>query len=98
MAKGIEYAVEAGCQVVSLSMGGIPARSWAAAVNRTYEAGVAIFAAAGNRFGPSPPCSTVYPARFNRVVGVCGVTADGTPYYKPGLHRHKQGCFGHPPR
>jgi hypothetical protein len=96
MAKAIEYAVEAGCQVVSTSMGGIPARSWAAAVNRAYEAGVAIFAAAGNRFGPSPPRSIVYPARFNRVVAVCGVTADGTPYYRPGLHRHMQGCFGPP--
>src|SRR5208337_441589 len=78
LAKGIEYAIDAGCQVVSLSMGGLPARSWAAAVNRAYESGVAIFAAAGNRFGPSPPRSTVYPARFNRVVAVCGVTADGT--------------------
>src|SRR5262249_34275308 len=57
MAKGIEYAIEAGCQVVSISMGGLPARSWAAAVNLAYEAGVAIFAAAGNRFGPSPPRS-----------------------------------------
>ncbi|HJZ54087.1 MAG TPA: S8/S53 family peptidase, partial [Gemmataceae bacterium] len=83
MAAGIEYAASAGCQVLSLSMGGVPARSWAAAVNRAYEAGVAIFAAAGNRFGPSPPRSIVYPARFNRVVAVCGVTADGTPYYKP---------------
>jgi subtilisin family serine protease len=94
MAKGIEYAVDAGCQVISLSMGGLPARSWAAAVNRAYEAGVAIFAAAGNRFGPSPPRSIVYPARFHRVVAVCGVTADGTPYYKSGLHWHMQGCFG----
>jgi hypothetical protein len=94
MAKGIEHAVESGCQVLSVSMGGIPARSWAAAVNRAYEAGVALFAAAGNRFGPLPPLSIVYPARFNRVVAVCGVTADGTPYYKPGLHRHMQGCFG----
>jgi hypothetical protein len=34
--------------------------------------------------------------RFNRVVAVCGVTADGTPYYRPGLHRHMQGCFGPP--
>jgi subtilisin family serine protease len=96
MAKGIEYAAEAGCRVLSVSMGGVPARSWAAAVNRAYEAGVAIFAAAGNRFGPSPPESIVYPARFNRVVAVCGVTADGTPYYKSGLHRHMQGCFGPP--
>jgi hypothetical protein len=94
MATGLEYAVESGCQVVSVSMGGIPARSWAEAVNRAYEAGVAVFAAAGNRFGPSPPRSIVYPARFNRVVAVCGVTADGTPYYKSGLHRQMQGCFG----
>jgi subtilisin family serine protease len=94
MAAGIEYAIAAGCHVVSISMGGVPARSWAAAVNRAYEAGIAIFAAAGNRFGPAPPRSIIYPARFNRVVAVCGVTADGTPYYKPGLHSNMQGCFG----
>jgi hypothetical protein len=94
MAAGIDYAVESGCEVVSISMGGIPSRAWAAAVNRAYEAGVAIFAAAGNRFGPSPPTSIVYPARFGRVVAVCGVTANGSPYYRSGFHRHMQGCFG----
>ncbi len=82
MAQGIEYAIAQGCDVVSISMGGVPARSWAAAVNRAYEAGVAIFAAAGNRIGPSPPSTIVYPARFGRVVAVCGVTADRTPYYR----------------
>jgi len=96
MAKGIEYAVSKGCDVISISMGGVPARLWAAAVNRAYEAGVAIFAAAGNRIGPSPPSTIVYPARFNRVVAVCGVTADRTPYYREGLHRKMQGCFGPP--
>src|SRR5208337_2652143 len=94
MAQGIEYAIAAGCDVVSISMGGVPARSWAAAVNRAYDAGVAIFAAAGNRIGPSPPSTIVYPARFNRVVGVCGVTAAKTPYFREGLHRKMQGCFG----
>jgi len=96
MAQGIEYAIAKGCDVVSISMGGVPARSWAAAVNRAYEAGVAIFAAAGNRIGASPPSTIVYPARFNRVVAVCGVTADRTPYFKEGLHRKMQGCFGPP--
>lgn len=96
MALGIEYAIAQNCDVVSISMGGVPARSWAAAVNRAYEAGVAIFAAAGNRIGPSPPSSIVYPARFGRVVAVCGATADKTPYYKAGLHRKMQGCFGPP--
>src|SRR5208337_4445185 len=96
IAQGIEYAIAKGCDVVSISMGGVPARSWAAAVNRAYEAGVAIFAAAGNRIGLSPPSTIVYPARFNRVVAVCGVTADRTPYFKAGLHRKMQGCFGPP--
>ncbi|MDY3562405.1 S8 family serine peptidase [Gemmata sp. JC673] len=96
MARGIEYAIEAGCQVLSVSMGGVPARAWATAVNRAYDAGVAMFAAAGNRFGPSPPRMIVYPARFNRVVAVCGVTADGRPYYQSQLHVHMQGCFGPP--
>jgi subtilisin family serine protease len=94
MAAGINHAVDTACDVVSISMGGVPSRAWATAVNRAYEAGVAIFAAAGNRFGPSPPSSTVYPARFGRVVAVSGVTADGSPYYRSGLHRHMQGCFG----
>ena len=94
MAAGLNHAADVGAWVVSISMGGMPARAWAAAVNRCNEAGVAVFAAAGNRFGPSPPWTTVWPARFGRVTAVCGVTADGTPYYKPGLHRHMQGCFG----
>jgi hypothetical protein len=63
-------------------------------VNRAYEAGVAIFAAAGNRIGISPPKYIVYPARFRRVVAVCGVLANRKPYFLPGIHRHMQGCFG----
>jgi len=96
MAAGINYAVDVGAAVVTLSMGGVPARAWATAVNRAYDSGVAIFAAAGNRFGPSPPTTIVWPARFGRVTAVCGATADKTPYYKEGLHRHMQGCFGPP--
>jgi subtilisin family serine protease len=96
MVAGLDYATRTGCAVVSISMGGVPTRAWADAVNRAYEAGVTIVAAAGNRFGPSPPSSIIYPARFNRVIAACGVTADGSPYYRPGLHRHMQGCFGPP--
>ena len=96
MAQGIEYAIAQKCDVISISMGGVPARQWAAAVNRAYEAGVAIFAAAGNRIGPSPPSTIVHPARFRRVVAVCGVTANRTPYFRHGIHRQMQGCFGPP--
>jgi hypothetical protein len=94
MAAGIAYAARIRAAVVSVSMGGLPSRAWADAVNRAYEAGVAIFAAAGNRIGPSPPATIVYPARFRRVVAVCGVTSDGSPYYREGWHRNMQGCFG----
>jgi hypothetical protein len=96
MARGIGYAADLGVAVVSVSMGGLPTQAWAVAVNRAYEAGVAVFAAAGNRIGVSPPRSIVYPARFNRVVAVCGATYDRTPYYKPGVHFLMQGCFGPP--
>lgn len=94
MAEGIRYAADIGCQVLSISMGGVPTRDWADAVNYAYERGVCIFAAAGNRIGVSPPSTLVYPARFNRVVGVCGFMSDKTPYFKDGFHRKMQGCFG----
>jgi hypothetical protein len=94
MAKGIEYAANIGCQVVSISMGGVPTKLWAEAVNLAYVKGMCIFAAAGNRVGKSPPYDLVYPARFNRVVAVCGFTANRTPYELPGWHNNMQGCFG----
>ncbi len=94
MTDGINYAVEAGCKVISISMGGIPSKDWAQAVNNAYDKGVVICAAAGNRIGKSAPKTIVYPARFRRVIAACGATADKTPYYKRGFHREMQGCFG----
>jgi subtilisin family serine protease len=94
MAEGIEYAVTSGCRVISISMGGVPSRRWAHAVNAAYEAGVAIFAAAGNNLRDGLPTrKTVWPARFNRVVGVCGATATKDPYFKSGFNG-MQGNFG----
>src|ERR687889_1137497 len=94
MAEGIEYAVASGAWVISISMGGAPSRRWAHAVNAAYEAGVAILAAAGNNIRDGLPTrETVWPARFNRVVAVCGATADKGPYFKSGLNG-MQGSFG----
>lgn len=94
MAEGIEYAVASRCRVVSISMGGTPTRRWAHAVNAAYEAGVAIFAAAGNNVGDGfPTRETVWPARFGRVVAVCGATAEKEPYSKSG-YAGMQGNFG----
>ena len=66
--------------MVTLSMGGLPSRAWGEAVDKAYEAGICICAAAGNHVGVAPPRTLVYPARYSRVIAVCGVMADGRPY------------------
>jgi hypothetical protein len=94
MAEGIEYAITAGCRVISISMGGLPSRRWAYAVNAAYGLLSAVFAAAGNNIRDGfPTRETVWPARFNRVVAVCGATADKGPYYERGFDG-MQGNFG----
>lgn len=80
LARALAYAVEQRCDVVTLSMGGLPSGAWAEAVDDAYTAGVCICAASGNHFGPVPPRVLVYPARYSRVLAVCGVMADGRPY------------------
>jgi len=80
LAQGLEHAIQQSCDVVSLSMGGLPSKLWAEWVDRAYEHGVTLCAAAGNHFGPTPPRVVVYPARFPRVVAVTGAMADGRPY------------------
>lgn len=102
MARSIAYAAQPGnagsnedaCHVASISMGGLPSRAWAAAVNLAYERGVVVVAAAGNNFGGFPIRNIVWPARFERVIAACGVTAEDAPYFKSGLHFSMQGCFG----
>ncbi|NVJ27076.1 MULTISPECIES: S8 family peptidase [Myxococcus] len=85
MAYGILYAVNKGADVITISMGGLPSRLWADAVNYAYERGVVICAAAGNNFplplGLRTPSRVVYPARFNRVLAVSGITRGEQPYW-----------------
>ena len=80
LARALDYAVQQRCDVVSLSMGGVPSEAWAEAVDKAYEMGVCICAAAGNHVGFTPPHVVVYPARYSRVIAVCGVMADDRPY------------------
>ena len=80
LAQALEYAVEQHCDVVTMSMGGLPSRAWGEAVDKAYETGVCICAAAGNHVGIAPPHRLVYPARYRRVIAVCGVMANHTPY------------------
>lgn len=66
--------------VVSMSMGGLASAAWTDIVNRAYDAGVVLCTAAGNHYGLTPPTSIVYPARYRRVIAVCGVMQDGRAY------------------
>jgi subtilisin family serine protease len=93
LARALDYAIERHCDVVTLSMGGLPSNAWSEAVDKAYEAGVCICAAAGNHIGAAPPQTLVYPARYSRVIAVCGVMANHTPY--AGLKGMTlEGCFG----
>ena len=79
-AEGLRYATAQRCDVVSLSMGGLPSKAWSDAVNDAYMNGVCIVAAAGNNVNGLPTRHVVYPARYHRVIAVVGVMANGKPY------------------
>lgn len=84
MASGIDYAVEQGADVITLSAGGLPSARLAAAVSNAYYKGTPIFAATGDfyEFGffIKSWSSVVYPARYKQVMGVTGVTAENKSY------------------
>lgn len=86
MGAAIYYAANstenggAGCDVVSLSAGGLPTQFWADAVNYAYEAGVTIVAATGDCIHGVPTRSTVWPARFRRTIAAAGVTEKKESY------------------
>jgi hypothetical protein len=80
-AEALNFAIQNQCDVISISMGGLPSRAWNEAVNRAYENGICIVAAAGNNVGGAPTHHVVYPARYHRTIAVCGVMANGRPYY-----------------
>ena len=97
MALGLDYALTTGCDAVTLSHGGLPTRAWAAAVNRLYDGGVVVAAAAGDSFYYKvitlATRFTVYPSAFNRVITVCGATYDKKPYITSDF-AEMQGCWG----
>lgn len=101
MAKGLSYALEPSdgkaCDVISLSHGGLPMKSWAYAINALYEAGIVVVAASGDSYYAVvmdiATHFTVYPSAFYRVVTATGVTYDGGPYKRDKLGV-MQGCWG----
>jgi hypothetical protein len=92
LARALDYAIQQRCDVITMSLGGLPSQAWAEAVDRVYEAGICFCAAAGNHKGALPPRVVVYPARYPRVIAVTGVMANGKPY--EGLAGALEGSFG----
>jgi subtilisin family serine protease len=84
VARGIDYAVDCGCEVITMSMAGYPTKRVAEAVNRAYLNGVVIVTAAGNNFTSGisklAPKAILYPARFDRVIAATGACCNGEPY------------------
>ena len=79
-AQALDYAVSQHCDVVTMSMGGLPSRVWREAVDKAYLGGLCLVAAAGNNVKGAPTRHIVYPAHYGRVLAVCGVMADNKPY------------------
>ena len=84
VADGIDYAVDYGCEVITMSMAGYPTKRVAEAVNRAYDHGVIIVTAAGNNFKNGiarlAPKAVLYPARFQRVIAATGACYNDEPY------------------
>jgi hypothetical protein len=79
-AKALDYAVSKQCDVVTMSMGGLPSWAWREAVDKAYLSGLCLVAAAGNNVNGLPTRHIVYPAHYGRVLAVCGVMANHKPY------------------
>ncbi len=67
--KGIDWSINNEMQIISMSLGStFDSASLRAAVNRAYDAGIVVVAAAGN---DGPKADTVsYPARYSSVIAV----------------------------
>ena len=94
-ARALGYAVDIGCDVLSMSMGGLPSNAWREVVDRAYMAGLCMVTAAGNNFAGLPTRNIVYPARYGRVICACGAMANGNPYAFL-QNRAMEGNFGPP--
>lgn len=79
IAEAIDDAIDKRCRVLSMSLGGIvPYGKLAKAIDRAYEAGLIVCAAAGNVIR-----EVTYPGRYNRVVTVGGVSPVGGTGFEP---------------
>ena len=71
----VYYAVRHGCQIISISLGGLEHRGLQKAIHHAAEAGVIVCAAAGNKVG-----FVVSPALYDETIAVAGCRIDGGPW------------------
>lgn len=76
VAHAIHSAIAKGCDVISISLGGLfNHRQLSDAIDAAYEQGVIVICAAGNIWG-----EVVYPGRYNRCVTMGGIAPDNKPW------------------
>jgi hypothetical protein len=80
VARAVDWAIQEGAHVVTMSLGGIPATALHRAVTRAVEADLIVLAAAGN-------CVrlVVWPARYHECIAVAATNAADQPW--PGTCR-----------
>jgi subtilisin family serine protease len=75
VAQAIDFAVEQGAHVVTMSLGGIPSFALHRALTRAVFSDVIVLAAAGNCVG-----LVVWPARYDTCVAVAGTNSSDQPW------------------
>lgn len=86
--KGINYAIDAGVDIISLSIGGSNSEVYSEVIDRAIKNNIIVVAAAGNSgycmveshrdlHGMATLHEPCFPAAFNQVIGVMGTRKDG---------------------
>ena len=74
---GIDWSVEKGMQIISMSLGGGDLESMEAACDAAYDAGIVVVASAGNRGNPPGRGDNVgYPAAYSSVIAVAATDSN----------------------
>ena len=77
LAKAIKHAVDKGCKVISMSLGGFGSSKLRKAVEYANKNDVIMIAAVGNRLLGVLESEHLWPARYPEVVGVCACNMKG---------------------
>ena len=75
VSEAVEFAVDNGAHVITMSLGGLPSIFLWLALRRAVENNLIVLAAAGNCVG-----EVVFPARYENCIAVAGVNAKDEPW------------------